>query len=141
VTLRSRAIYAVGLRGLQAHVTRDALAQQLADYQQSDRFAHVEEPAATGLPPRRVASFVFDRERLSAPDPHLPETFRARVGERLKGTYLICVGTDGRVQKVSAVQGVPGADQAIMEHLRTTWVYKPQPVPVCSSRTFVFEIN
>jgi hypothetical protein len=90
---------------------------------------------------KRVASFVFDRERVASPDPHLPDAAKPRPGTKLKGTYLICVGTDGKVNKVTVVQSIAGADQAIQDHLKSTWLYKPQPVPVCSPRTFIFETN
>jgi hypothetical protein len=34
-----------------------------------------------------------------------------------------------------------GADAAIIEQLKHTWLYKPQALPVCTMRNFVFHIN
>jgi hypothetical protein len=139
VTIYPRAIFTVALKALQAHVVKSAIAQQLATYQERGKFSEVDKEDAA--PMKRVASFVFDRDRVASPDPHLPDTVRSRPGMKVKGTYLICVGTDGKVTKVTVVQSIAGADQAIQDHLKSTWVYKPQPVPVCSPRTFIFEIN
>jgi len=90
---------------------------------------------------KKVASFVFDKERVRSPDPHLPSTIKTAPGEKLKGVYQICVGTDGKVTKVTTVQSISGADQAVMEQIQSTWVYKPQPVPVCTTRAFLFQFN
>jgi hypothetical protein len=90
---------------------------------------------------KKVASFVFDKERLHSPDPHLPQSIKPAPGEKLKGVYQICVGTDGKVTKVTTVQSISGADQAVMEQIQSTWVYKPQPVPVCTVRAFIFQFN
>jgi hypothetical protein len=139
VTLYPRAVFALGLRALSARTAPAAIAQMLADYQSKGKYAQVEDPVAA--PTKRVASFVFDRERVGGTDPHLPDSVRARPGDKLKGSYLICVGVDGKVQKVSTVQSIPGADHAIIDHIKSGWVYNPQPVPVCTNRTFVFQIN
>jgi hypothetical protein len=89
-----------------------------------------------------VASFVFDKERLTAPDPHLPQDFVNRNPKQtFTGTYRICVGTDGRITEVTAVRGIAGLDGDLISQLKRTWTYKPQPVPVCSVRNFVFKIN
>jgi hypothetical protein len=39
------------------------------------------------------------------------------------------------------VKSIPGADDAVITQLRSTWTYKPQPLPVCSVRNFVFKIS
>jgi hypothetical protein len=89
-----------------------------------------------------VASFVLDGQRLSSPDPRLPEAVvSAHPGQQLKGTYRICVRQDGRVSDVTVLTPVPGADPAIIEQLKSSWIYKPQPLPVCTIRNFIFIIK
>src|SRR5215831_18614243 len=93
-------------------------------------------------PPKMVASFVLDGQRVSSPDPRLPEgVVSAHPGQQLKGTYRICVRQDGRVSDVTVLTPVPGADPAIIEQLKSTWIYKPQPLPVCTIRNFIFIIK
>jgi hypothetical protein len=92
--------------------------------------------------PKLVASFIFDRERLKFPDPHLPEAFlQAHANQTLKGTYRICVDMGGSVTKVETVSSLSGGDRYIIEQVQATWQYKPQPVPVCTIRVFEFHIN
>jgi len=99
-------------------------------------------PATGSAPARVVPSFVIDAQRISSPNPHLPDSFRESHPRQLvRGTYRICVNTSGRVSDVSIVASIPGLDQAIIEQLKRTWVYKPQPVPVCSERNFIFKID
>lgn len=90
---------------------------------------------------KKVASFVLDKERVRWSDPLLPPSFKSAPGEKLKGVYQICVGIDGKVTKVTTVQSISGADQSIMEQVQSTWTYKPQPVPVCTTRAFLFQFN
>jgi hypothetical protein len=92
--------------------------------------------------PKLVASFIFDRERLKFPDPHLPEAFlQSHPNQVVKGMYRICVDMDGSVSKVETVTSLSGADQSIIEQVSHEWQYKPQPVPVCTIRVFEFHIN
>jgi len=100
-------------------------------------------PGAAPPPkPKMVASFVFDRERLKYPDPHLPEGFlQSHASQTVKGMYRICVDTDGNIAKMETVTSLSGADQTIIEQVSHTWQYKPQPVPVCTIRVFEFHIN
>jgi periplasmic protein TonB len=100
-------------------------------------------PTAAPPPkPKLVASFVFDRERLKYPDPHLPESFlQSHPAQTVKGMYRIFVDTHGSVSKVETVTSLSGADQTIIEQVKSTWQYKPQPVPVCTIRVFEFRIN
>jgi protein TonB len=99
-------------------------------------------PPPAAAPPKMVPSFVFDKERLSAPDPHLPEDFMNRHPKQtFNATYRICVGTNGRITEASIVHPIGGVDDAILGQIRRTWMYKPQPLPVCSHRVFVFKIN
>ena len=92
--------------------------------------------------PKVVPQFMFDRERLRFPDPHLPEWFTAQHPHQVvQGMYRICVRTDGRISDVIPMTSIAGMDQFIVDHLKANWAYKPQPVPVCSPRVFRFQIN
>lgn len=138
VKIYPRAIYEVCLSHLKKGESRDAVGRVLVDLH------HRGELRGQGVEvgAKRVASFVFDKERLKYPDPHLPPSYKPPAGERvMKGIYLICVGTDGKVTKVTTVTPIPGADQMLIAQLQRTWLYKPQPVPVCTPRQFVFQFN
>ena len=92
--------------------------------------------------PKVVASFVFDRERLKFPDPHLPDAFLASHPQQtVKGMYRICVDMDGHITKMTTVTSLSGVDQTIIDQVSGSWMYKPQPVPVCTVRVFEFHIN
>lgn len=97
-------------------------------------------PAAA---PRVVPSFVFDKERLSAPDPHLSDDYKNKHPKTTAtGRYRICVGQDGRVNEMSALQPLGGVeDDNIIRQVRGGWTYKPQPLPICTVRVFSFVIN
>src|SRR5262249_25909472 len=93
-------------------------------------------------PPKVVASFVLEGQRLSAPDPRLPDSIlSAHPGQQLKAVYRICVLQDGHISDITVITPLPGGDPAIIEQLKRTWIYKPQPLPVCTIRNFVFNIK
>lgn len=50
----------------------------------------------------------------------------------------VCVDTAGRIERVTIVQGIPGADAKVLETLRT-WRFRPQPVPICTLIRFEYE--
>jgi protein TonB len=103
---------------------------------------HVPAPEAPKPPPKMVASFVFDKERLSYPEPHLPESFKQQhPHEKLSGLYRICVGTDGHITKMTTEKSISGVDRDIIQQVQGGWIYKPQPIDVCMVRQFVFLIN
>jgi hypothetical protein len=100
------------------------------------------QPVVAKPPPKMVASFVFDRERLQYPNPQLPETFkRQHALQTLRGMYRICVDMDGSIEKMETVSSISGMDRTIIEQVIATWRYKPQPVPVCTIRVFEFRIS
>ena len=98
-------------------------------------------PLPPAPPPKTVASFVLDAQRISAPDPHLPEGLRTNPGQHMRATYRICVRQDGHVSDVTIVTPLPGADAAIIDQVKRTWIYKPQPLPVCTIRNFMFIVK
>lgn len=100
-------------------------------------------PPPPPAPPKMVPSFVFDKQRLSSPDPRLSDPYKDRHPKQsVTATYRICVGPDGRITEVSVIRGLGGTeDDHVIRQLRATWRYKPQPLPVCSVRNFVFNIK
>jgi protein TonB len=108
-------------------------------------------PATTAAPPppppppaapKMVPSFVFAKDKIGGGDPHLPDEFKSRhPKETLNASYRVCVGTDGRVSEMSVVRGIGGVDDGIIQQVRGSWSFKPQPVPVCTIWNFVFKIN
>jgi hypothetical protein len=96
----------------------------------------------TPPPPKMVPQFMLDAQRVSAPDPHLPEWFRqAHPQQVVKGMYKICVRNDGHVSDVYVLTSIQGMDQTIIDQIKSSWVYKPQPLPLCAPRIFMFKIN
>jgi hypothetical protein len=92
--------------------------------------------------PRLLPRFVADVQRIHAPDPHLPDSFTQQHPRgAYEAKYRLCFGTDGRVKDVAVISGIPGADQAIISHLKETWIYRPQAVPFCTEHRFVFKLE
>ena len=60
-------------------------------------------------------------------------------GEKVVGTYKICVNKDGKVYDVTTVASISGADGEIMGTLKT-WTYKPQTGNVCASKVLSYQI-
>ena len=100
-------------------------------------------PAPAPAPPKMVPSFVFDKERLSAPDPHLSDDYKNKHPKSTAmSRYRICVGTTGRVTEITVQQPIGGTeDDNVMRQIRSGWVWKPQPLPICTVRAFTFNIR
>ena len=67
--------------------------------------------------------------------------FQQHPLQTMRGMYKICVRTDGHVSDVLVMTSIPGMDQAIIDQIKSSWVYRPQPLPVCAPRVFLFKIN
>ena len=91
---------------------------------------------------KNVPPHIFDSEKLSGEMPHLPDIVKIQRKGTGDAIFMakVCVDQGGRVNQVSIMQGIPGADNDIMGTLRT-WKFKPQPVPICSLFRIVFTIN
>jgi protein TonB len=95
-----------------------------------------------GPAPKMVAAFTLIAQQLQHPDPHLPDWFKNQhAGQTVKGTYKVCIRNDGHVMDVQPMQGIPGMDAEIAAQIKGSWVYKPQPVPVCFVSALTFKIN
>ena len=117
-------------------------------------FIHVEEitPPALSLtffsapppPPKakNVPPHTLEQAKLSGDMPHLPDIVKIQRKGTGEATAMvkICIDQGGRVNQVSIIQGIPGADNDIMSTVRN-WKYKPQPIPICSMVKFEFFIN
>ncbi len=80
-------------------------------------------------------------EPVQGDDPTLPDALiAASRGKTLVGSYRICVMTSGRVQSVTPLIGIAGADQAIMSVLKG-WKFQKLPSTLCKTQTFTFEVK
>jgi hypothetical protein len=92
-----------------------------------------EAPRYQNVPPH-----MLDTRATYRPEPHLPDAVKLKhPDEELISMLKVCVAPDGHVAQISLLQGIPGADAAIVETLRA-WTFKPQPIPVCTLQRFVF---
>jgi periplasmic protein TonB len=91
---------------------------------------------------KNVPPHIFDSEKLSGEMPHLPDIVKIQRKGTGDAIFMskVCVDQGGRVNQISIMQGIPGADNEIMATLRS-WKFKPQPVPICSLFRIVFTIN
>jgi periplasmic protein TonB len=91
--------------------------------------------------PRTVAGFTLLAQQISHPDPHLPQSvMAARPHQDVKGMYKVCIRNDGRIMDVIPMTPIAGADSAIAEQIKASWVYKPQPVPICFVAALTFKV-
>jgi protein TonB len=92
--------------------------------------------------PKMVASFTLLAAQLSHPDPHVPEWFRNQhTNQMVQGLYKVCLRQDGHVSDVFPMTSIPGIDSQIIDQIKSSWTYKPQPVPVCFASKIMFKIN
>jgi periplasmic protein TonB len=98
----------------------------------------------TGAPqkPKNVPPHVLDTEKISGETPHLPDIVKIQRKGTGEAVWMgkVCVDSGGRVNQVSTIQGIPGADNAIVDALRG-WRFKPQAIPICSMLRFVYTID
>ncbi|MEO6951067.1 MAG: PaxA [Polyangia bacterium] len=91
---------------------------------------------------KMVAGFTLMASVLNAPDPHLSDQFKdEHKGSIVKGMYKVCLANDGSVSEVSTMTSIPQQDSSIIQQIKSTWKYKPQPLPVCFAKPFAFKIN
>ena len=89
---------------------------------------------------KNVPPHLFDTELIEHPTPHLPENVLVKAaGRQLPWLGKVCANADGSISQVSVVSGIPGADSAISETVRT-WRLRPQPIPICTIVRFVFDV-
>jgi periplasmic protein TonB len=94
-------------------------------------------PKAKNVPPHQL-----EQQKISGDLPHLPDIVKIQrkgTGEAV-AMVKICIDQGGRVNQVSIIQGIPGADSEILSTVRS-WKYKPQAIPICSMVKFEFSIN
>ena len=58
----------------------------------------------------------------------------------IKGMYKVCIKNDGHISDVTPMTSIAGADAQITQQIVATWVYKPQPVPVCFIAALTFKV-
>lgn len=92
--------------------------------------------------PKNVPAHALDAQVIFRPDPHLPEvvkTQRRGMGE-VMFTAKVCIDREGKVFEIHVLQGIAGADEAILATIRQ-WRYKPQPIPLCFIANWVFTVE
>ncbi len=98
----------------------------------------------TGAPqkPKNVPPAKFDQEALYKPDPHLPDIIKIQRKGTGEAIWMgkVCIDQGGKVNQISVMQGIPGADNDIMGTMRQ-WKFKPQPFPICTLIRLVYNIN
>jgi protein TonB len=96
----------------------------------------------TGTQPKMVASFTLAAQQLQHKDPQLPDWFmNQHAKQKVTGKYKVCIRQDGGISDVTAVVGIPAVDDGIIQQIKNNWLYKPQPVPVCTLSVINFTIN
>lgn len=88
---------------------------------------------------RRIAG-----EKGIVPDDETKELIRPYGEQQITGTFRLCVNEAGRVESVLPLRstGFPGYDRDLLAGM-AQWIYSPykiddEPVPVCSSITFIY---
>jgi hypothetical protein len=82
--------------------------------------------------------------RLIVPDDDTKEQIRRYRGQKITGTFRLCVNEAGRVESVLPLRstGFPAYDRDLLAKM-ALWIYSPytingEPVPVCTSITFIY---
>src|SRR5712692_405540 len=84
----------------------------------------------------------LDSQRLLYPDPHLPDDFKERhANETVVVTYRLCIRTDGRIDRATPMNGVAEIDEVVVRQVKSGWLYKRQPFPICVAQRFIFLIR
>ena len=96
----------------------------------------------TGTQPKMVPSFTLAAQQLQHKDPQLPDWFmNQHAKQTVTGKYKVCLRQDGGVSEVTVVVGIPAVDEGVIAQIKANWLYKPQPVPVCTLSVINFRIN
>lgn len=93
-------------------------------------------------PPKTVAGFTLIASQLAHPNPQLPDWYRNQhPAQNIRGMYKVCLRNDGHVSNVYVMTSITGMDQIIIQQIKSGWLYKPQPVPVCFPAVVNFQIR
>jgi hypothetical protein len=92
---------------------------------------------------KNVPAHAFDAELAERPMPHLPDEVKLEhINQELVFLAKVCAGSDGRISTISIIQGIPGANEAIIGTLRQWRLRSPLPgVGICTLQKFVFTVN
>lgn len=92
--------------------------------------------------PKNVPAFAVAKDMIRQLQPRLPEVFRnGHRGQTVTGMYKVCVDLDGSVYEVTPVKPIEGANDEIVDGIKTGWQYRPQQVPVCFLYNMVVRIE
>jgi hypothetical protein len=87
---------------------------------------------------KNVPPHVLDSARISGDMPDLIKIQRRRSQDEVSGRYKVCIGTDGHVRSVEVVSTIDKASDESIQATVGQWIYKPQPIGICSMIRFVF---
>jgi serine/threonine protein kinase len=94
--------------------------------------------------PKNVNARSLDSQQVYNPTPHLPDGVKSLLqsAQQSDARFVgkVCINNEGRVYDVKVLSGIPGADNDIVNTLKT-WQYKAQPVSVCFVANFDFAIK
>jgi protein TonB len=92
--------------------------------------------------PKNVPAFAIAKDLLRQVAPRMSEVFHeSHRGQTVTGLYKVCVDLDGSVYEVTPVKAIDGANDEIVDGIKTGWLYKPQQVPVCFLYNMVVRIE
>jgi hypothetical protein len=108
--------------------------------------AYANDAPDAGIPAnggKMVPMFTLMASRISTKMPRLPDAFLTTHPDRtVPAAFKICLGTDGHVTDVTVKMSLDfDADESVKKQIRETWLYRPQPLPVCFVNPFMFRIG
>ena len=92
--------------------------------------------------PKNVPAFAIAKDMIRQMAPRMSEVFHnSHRGQTVTGMYKVCVDLDGSVYEVTPVKPIDGANDEIVDGIKTGWQYRPQQVPVCFLYNMVVRIE
>jgi len=92
--------------------------------------------------PKNVPAFAIAKDMIRQIAPRMSEVFhQSHRGQTVTGMYKVCVDLDGSVYEVTPVTAIEGANEEIVDGIKSGWQYRPQQVPVCFLYNMVVRIE
>ncbi|MFN2546981.1 MAG: PaxA [Myxococcales bacterium] len=92
--------------------------------------------------PKNVPAFAIAKDMIRQMAPRMSEVFhQSHRGQTVTGMYKVCVDLDGSVYEVTPVKAIDGANDEIVDGIKSGWQYRPQQVPVCFLYNMVVRIE
>lgn len=118
--------------------TRTVAADTSASSRQGPSLDDLSGTRPTWTTPKTIPMALIKKDFLSGEQPKLPDVvLRVFAGKIVTGSYKVCIATTGKIGSVVTIDGIPGADDSIIETV-LDWRYKPQMIPICFIQYFQF---